>query len=298
MLRAASRQAWIEGLEPVRLWGLEFRTPVGLAAGFDKNGRLLRALPNLGFGFAEIGSVTPRPQPGNSRPRLRRDASRVAIWNAMGFNNDGVEAVAGRLARARERGWLPSNFPVGVNLGKNKDTPNDEAWRDYLAGARRFLPLADYLVVNVSSPNTPGLRALQEPEGVGRILDPILEARAGGSRRVPVLLKLAPELSGEALARLASALGGRVDGWVLTKTLQADSGGWSGGPLTELSRERLRDAHALGMRPVISCGGILDAEEARARLDSGASLVQAYAGYVYGGPSFPARLARAAASRR
>ena len=113
-----------------------------------------------------------------------------------------------------------------------------------------------------------------------------------------MLLKLAPELSGEALARLASALGGRVDGWVLTNTLQADSGGWSGGPLTELSRERLRDAHALGMRPVISCGGILDAEEARARLDSGASLVQAYAGYVYGGPSFPARLARAAASRR
>jgi len=291
LLRAASRQSLVSAGASKKVWDLEFRSPVGLAAGFDKNGVLLRALPHLGFGFAEIGSVTPRPQPGNPRPRLSRDPSRQAIWNAMGFNNDGVEAVARRLEQARSCGWIPSDFPVGVNLGKNKDTPNEEAHRDYLAGARRFLSLADYLVVNVSSPNTPGLRALQEPEGVRRILDPILDVRAGTVRSVPVLLKLAPEISGASLVELLDQLEHRVDGWILTNTLQFNSGGLSGKPLAELSRARLLEAIGRTRKPIISVGGILDADEARRRVESGASLIQAYAGYIYGGPAFPARLA-------
>ncbi|MBU6376654.1 MAG: dihydroorotate dehydrogenase (quinone), partial [Bdellovibrionales bacterium] len=159
-LRLLSAQSSLPTSASKKLWNLQFRTPVGLAAGFDKNGRLLRALPHCGFGFAEIGSVTPRAQPGNSKPRMSRDPSRQALWNAMGFNNEGAEAVARRLAHAREAGWVPSDFPVGVNLGKNKDTPNEQAHADYLEGSRLFLGLADYLVINVSSPNTPGLRAL------------------------------------------------------------------------------------------------------------------------------------------
>jgi dihydroorotate dehydrogenase len=291
LLRTVARQHVIPGGSAREVWNLRFRSPVGLAAGFDKNGVLLRALPHLGFGFAEIGSVTPRPQPGNPRPRLSRDASRKAIWNAMGFNNDGIEVVAARLEQARGSGWIPSDFPVGVNLGKNKDTPNEVAHRDYLAGARRFMLLADYLVVNVSSPNTPGLRALQEPEGVRRILDPILEVRAGGARSVPVLLKLAPEISGTLLAELLRQLEDRVDGWILTNTLQSNSGGLSGEPLAEFSRARLLEAVGQTSKPIISVGGILDAHEARGRIEAGASLIQAYAGYIYGGPAFPARVA-------
>ncbi len=293
LLRAVSRQSLVPAAAATRVWDLEFRSPVGLAAGFDKNGVLLQALPHLGFGFAEIGSVTPRPQPGNPRPRLSRDPSRHAIWNAMGFNNDGVEVVARRLEHAREQGWIPCNFPIGVNLGKNKDTPNEEAHRDYLEGARRFLSVADYLVINVSSPNTPGLRALQEPEGIRRIVDPILESRAGSRPGVPVLLKLAPEIGGTALAELLGALEDRTDGWILTNTLQSNSGGLSGGPLAELSRARLLEAAGQTKKPIISVGGVLDPEEAARRVRAGASLVQAYAGYIYGGPAFPAELAAA-----
>jgi dihydroorotate dehydrogenase len=290
LLRAVSRQSLVSPGAARRVWNLDFRTAVGLAAGFDKNGVLLQALPHLGFGFAEIGSVTPRPQPGNARPRLSRDPSRQAIWNAMGFNNDGVEVVARRLEYAREQGWIPTNFPVGVNLGKNKDTPNEEAHRDYLEGARRFLSLADYLVINVSSPNTPGLRALQEPEGLRRIVDPILETRAGLRRSVPVLLKLAPETGGTTLAELLRALEDQIDGWILTNTLQSNSGGLSGGPLADLSRARLLETVGQTKKPIISVGGILDPGEAAQRVRSGASLVQAYAGYIYGGPAFPAQL--------
>jgi len=298
LLRAISRQALVPADAATQVWNLQFRSPVGLAAGFDKNGVLLRALPHLGFGFAEIGSVTPRPQPGNPRPRLARDPSRQAIWNAMGFNNDGIEVVARRLEHARAEGWIPSDFPVGVNLGKNKDTPNEEAHRDYLEGSRRFLPFADYLVVNVSSPNTPGLRALQEPEGVRRILDPILEARAGSRRSVPVLLKLAPEIGGPALAELLGALEDRVDGWILTNTLQSNSGGLSGAPLAEMSRARLLEAVGQTRKPIISVGGILGEGEAAERIRAGASLVQTYAGDIYGGPAFPARLAAAVSVSR
>jgi dihydroorotate dehydrogenase len=298
LLRAVSRQSLVPAAAATRVWDLDFRSPVGLAAGFDKNGILLRALPHLGFGFAEIGSVTPRPQPGNPRPRLSRDPSRQAIWNAMGFNNDGVDAVARRLEHARAQGWIPSDFPIGVNLGKNKDTPNEEAHCDYLEGARRFLALADYLVVNVSSPNTPGLRALQEPDRIRRILDPILEARVGSPRSVPVLLKLAPEIGGAAWAELLHSLESRVDGWILTNTLQSNSGGLSGGPLAELSRARLVEAVCGTRKPIISVGGILDRGHAAERIRMGASLVQTYAGYIYGGPAFPAELAAAISAAR
>jgi len=296
LLRTVSRQASIPLSARVNRWNLTFRSPVGLAAGFDKNGRLLRSLPHLGFGFAEIGSITPKPQPGNPRPRLSRDPAQLALWNAMGFNNDGVEAVARRLSEAREQGWIPSDFPVGVNLGKNKDTSNERAHEDYLIGAQRFFGLADYLVVNISSPNTPGLRALQEPEGVKRIIGPILEAREAARSRVPVLLKLAPEISGESLTALLSSLDREIDGWLLTNTLQFNSGGLSGGPLRKISRDRLQEAYRQTAKPIISCGGILDPSEGRGRLDAGAALIQTYSGYIYGGPAFPARLAAAAVS--
>jgi len=297
LLQLLSAQAKLPSSASKRLWGLDFRTPVGLAAGFDKNGRLLRALPHLGFGFAEIGSVTPKAQLGNPRPRMSRDPSRQALWNAMGFNNEGAEAVARRLAHAREAGWIPSDFPVGVNLGKNKDTPNEQARLDYFEGARLFLGLADYLVINLSSPNTPGLRALQEPRAIRGILDPILELREARSLNTPILLKLAPEIEGEGLGELLSGLEDRVEGWVLTNTLQSLSGdragGLSGGPLRDISRLRLKEALSWTSKPVISCGGILDVEEARSRRDLGATLIQVYTGYIYGGPSYPVELSQA-----
>ncbi len=289
LLRTISRQSRLRPEAARTIWGVRFRSPIGLAAGFDKNGRLLRALPHLGFGFAEIGSVTPRPQPGNPRPRLSRDASQRALWNAMGFNNDGIEAVARRLAEARDQSWIPSDFPVGVNLGKNKDTSLELAHEDYLSGASRFMSLADYLVVNISSPNTPGLRALQEPERVRRIVDPILECRERMRSTTPLLLKLAPEIAGDSLSVLLKSLP-EIDGWVLTNTLQVNSGGISGGPLAELSGRRLEEAFEWTRKPIISCGGILESAEARRRLNSGAALLQVYSGYVYGGPSFPAAL--------
>jgi dihydroorotate dehydrogenase len=293
-----SRQDLLTPALRTRIWDLDFRSVVGLAAGFDKNGRLLRALPHLGFGFAEIGSVTPLPQSGNTRPRLARNPAEQAIWNAMGFNNDGVEAVARRLEHARHSGWIPVDFPVGVNLGKNKDTSNEEAFRDYLAGASRFLGLADYLVVNVSSPNTAGLRALQQPSELIKILEPVLSVRASKAPRTPVLLKLAPEIAGEALAELIHALDPLLDGWIFTNTLQASPGGISGGPLALLSRERTFQAIALTRKPIVSCGGILTPDEARVRVNGGARLVQTYSGYVYGGPEFPVRCGLIATSER
>ncbi|OFZ79070.1 MAG: dihydroorotate dehydrogenase (quinone) [Bdellovibrionales bacterium RIFOXYD1_FULL_53_11] len=300
-LRLASGVPLVSGWSAHRALGMDFISRVGLAGGFDKDARIVRALPALGFGFAEIGTVTPRPQSGNPRPRLFRDVERNAIFNKMGFNNDGAVVVSERLRRAR--GGLPAGFRVGVNIGKNKDTPLEAAAGDYMAAARCFEGLADFFVINVSSPNTPGLRALQEPEALKPIIEGVGGIVSTWWNRPPVLLKLAPELAGtgelERLIKTVEPWG--VDGWVLTNTLAGAymtkrgeelSGGWSGEPLSEKARSALLEARAATGRTIISVGGIMNPEEARARILVGADLVQVYTGWIFGGPSFPVEIAR------
>jgi len=284
------------------VFGMPFASRVGLAAGFDKDGEILGDLPALGFGFAEIGTVTPRPQPGNPKPRLFRDAERQAIFNLMGFNNAGAPAVARRIARERVR--LPRLFRVGINLGKNRDTLLEEAASDYVQAAAAFEGLVDYLVINVSSPNTPGLRSLQSVEQLKPIIGGVGDLIAKWSRCPPLLVKLAPETSGSELAELLvgiERLG--IDGWVLTNTLAGTlrdrdreySGGWSGAPLTGHARSRLREARQVTGLPIISVGGIMSVDEARVRRGLGADLVQIYTGWIYRGPSFATEIARAIA---
>jgi dihydroorotate dehydrogenase len=288
----------VEGLER-EVFGMKFLNPLGLAAGFDKNAELLPVLPELGFGFAEIGTVTPRAQPGNPRPRLFREPERQAIFNRMGFNNLGAPLVAERIRRVKP--LLPPHFRVGVNVGKNKDTEANRAAEDFARATEPFQGLADYLVVNVSSPNTPGLRDLQNEDALRRILESVKEVVARWTVTPPILLKLAPEIEAEPLTQLMGALESSVgvDGWVLTNTLGGSyerktgevlPGGWSGSPLSELSRSRLRAARAATRLPVISVGGIMDEREASARLSLGADLIQIYSGWIFGGPRFPHRV--------
>ncbi len=293
---------------PVNALGLTFPSALGLAAGFDKNAVGIDALAALGFGHVEVGTVTAEPQPGNPRPRLFRLPADRAIVNRMGFNNDGAEAVAVRLAdRARRRGkGRGTPVVLGVNIGKTKVVPEDDeaaVLADYTKSARLLGPYADYLVVNVSSPNTPGLRSLQAVERLG----PLLE----GVRRVadvPLLVKIAPDLADDdvtAVARLALEL--RLEGVIATNTtisrqgLQTPAaqveamgaGGLSGRPVAARSLEVLRLLRQVSGRDLtlVSVGGISTPADARARLDAGASLVQAYTGFVYGGPGWPRRVA-------
>lgn len=287
-----------------RVFGMTFRSRVGLAAGFDKDGELLQALPHLGFGFVEIGTITPLPQPGNPRPRLFRSPENQALFNCMGFNGAGAEEVSRRISRVR--GKLPEHFRVGINLGKNKDTALVNAASDYRKAAIFFRDLADYIVINVSSPNTPGLRSLQTVEALRPIVDQVADVTSNWSTKPPLLLKLAPEIVGEDLNSLVSAfespsLGSQIGGWIFTNTLAGTlkvvrtfvSGGWSGGPLSEKSRLSLSQARSKSRLPIISVGGILTANEAIERRKSGADLVQIYTGWVYGGPEFPSRVAEA-----
>ncbi|OFZ52782.1 MAG: dihydroorotate dehydrogenase (quinone) [Bdellovibrionales bacterium RIFOXYC1_FULL_54_43] len=302
-LRIASGEA-----QPPRLvssaskivFGMEFRSRVGLAAGFDKDAEVLLGLPDLGFGFAEVGTVTPRAQPGNSRPRLFRDPARAALFNRMGFNNLGAEVVARNIAEAR--GGLPSTFRVGVNIGKNRDTPLEEASSDYSKAVKPFETLADYVVINVSSPNTPGLRSLQTVEAIRSITGAVIDVILRWKKPVPLLLKLAPEIQGHDLKKLmAAAESAGINGWVLTNTLgggfetprETLSGGWSGGPLTNEARRALVEARSQTRLPIVSVGGILTPQEAVARCRCGAELIQIYSGWIFGGPSFPSRLRRA-----
>ncbi len=305
-LRGISGTSWIQarGAEPgpraPQVLGLVFRSRLGLAAGLDKDCEILGALPDLGFGFAEIGTLTPRPQPGNDRPRLFRDPAHDALFNRMGFNNEGAEAAARRLERTLGR--LPAGFRVGVNLGKNKDTPAESAHLDYALAAAPFEGLADYLVINVSSPNTPGLRALQTVQALQPIVEAVRERIAPWKSRPPVFLKLAPELDAAALSEIVPAgESWGVEGWVLTNTKAGQwrlptapdaplPGGWSGAPVREASRESLRVVRSLTRRPIISVGGILSKEEALERIRMGADLLQIYSGWILKGPSFPAHL--------
>ena len=280
--------------------GIRFRSPIGLAAGFDKNAEILTALPHLGFGYAEIGTVTPLPQAGNPLPRLFRDPANESLFNRMGFNGDGAEIIARRVEAAKK--FLPEDFRVGINIGKNKDTPLESAANDYIAAVRPFRDLADYIAVNVSSPNTPGLRSLQSLAALKPIIEGVNLEISAWKQRPPLFLKLAPEVLGDQLSEiLSSAEKWGVNGWILTNTLAGEwskkvesplSGGWSGRFLCEQSRNVLKQARLETALPIISVGGIMSVDEAQIRLKEGADLIQVYSGWVFAGPSFPARIAQ------
>jgi dihydroorotate dehydrogenase len=284
-----------------RLLGLDFPNPVGLAAGYDKNAEVFGPALRLGFGFAEIGSVTPRPQSGNPKPRLFRLTEDRAVINRMGFNNDGLDAVAARLAACKPAGI------VGANLGKNKDSA--EASADYAAGVRALGPHADYLVINVSSPNTPGLRALQGREPLAALIAAVRAARGGN--RPPLLLKIAPDLTDADKQDIAEvALSSGLDGLIVSNTTiarppalrgaaKAETGGLSGGPLFAPSTAVLADMYRLtgGKLPLIGVGGIASAEDAYAKIRAGASLLQIYSALVYEGPGLVDRIKQGLAAK-
>ena len=286
------------GLERT-VFGVRFPNPVGLAAGFDKDGRLTTLLPALGFGFLEIGSVTLEPQPGNPRPRLFRAPESRALVNRMGFNSEGARAVARRLAAQPGRA-----VPLGINLGLNKGT---EAAKAPAAYARTFRVLAehgDYFVVNVSSPNTPGLRDLQKVKDLAAILEAVQEANVA---RKPVLLKLSPDLADEDFAAAIETAGTLAQGLVVSNTTiardgvdarwAAEAGGLSGAPLKARATELVRRARSLTRLPIVGVGGIETAADARERLDAGADLVQLYTGLVYNGPGSVKRITAGLAGR-
>jgi dihydroorotate dehydrogenase len=274
-----------------KLFGLTFPNPIGLAAGFDKNTEGVTIWPRLGFGFMELGTITPRAQPGNPRPRVFRLPAQQGLINRLGFPNVGAEEVARRLEKIKAAGRWPRE-PVGMNIGKNKETPLEEAGRDYVACFRATRDLADYFVVNVSSPNTPGLRQLQTGAFLDSILGPLRDEDAAGKR--PLLLKIAPDLVEEDLVNIVAAVEKyRLDGIVATNTtidktglpLQ-EQGGVSGRPLTSRSTEIIRIVHRLtgGRVPIVGVGGIFNADDAREKFAAGASLLQLYTGFVYEGP--------------
>jgi dihydroorotate dehydrogenase len=274
--------------------------PIGLAAGFDKNADILPLLPYFGFGHAEIGTVTPLPQGGNERPRLFRIPKDRTLFNRMGFNNLGAGIISERLRKAKP--GLPPGFKVGINLGKNKMTPDADAALDYVKAARSFLDTADYFVINVSSPNTPGLRALQTPEALVPIVQQVKSVINGSGREIPLYVKLAPEMTGEPLMKLIQALeSAGVSGFILTNTLggvyiyreKELPGGYSGQNLSSLSLERLLEAKTYTSLPIISVGGIMTVEDALKRLKAGASEIQLYTGWIYGGPFFAKKIWKA-----
>ncbi len=290
---------------PVSVFGLDFPNPLGLAAGMDKNGVAAPMWPALGFGFSELGGVTWHGQPGNPRPRLFRIPAEEAIVNRMGFNNEGALALAARLANWRACGAWPAH-PVGINLGKSKITPLESAADDYLASFRELWPLADFFVVNVSSPNTPNLRQLQDRRELDQILASLQSANAAlaspsGAHPKPVLVKVAPDLSWEALDEILEvSLARNLAGIVATNTtitrpgtqdpligrIYQDTGGLSGRPLHARSTEVIRHIHRqVGRRlPIIGVGGITTAEEAWEKVTAGASLLQMYSALVFHGP--------------
>lgn len=292
--------------------GLPFRNPVGLAAGFDKNAEYLRELECLGFGFVETGTVTPRPQPGNDKPRVFRLVKDQALINRMGFNNEGVDAVAERLKKWKNHHQTGDTgayrMIIGGNIGKNKVTPNEEAWKDYEICFNSLHPWVDYFVVNVSSPNTPGLRELQEKESLRKILTQLQALNRQKTVQKPILLKIAPDLSEAQLddvAALALEIG--LDGLVATNTTisreglspeseagSRETGGLSGRPLLKKSTEVLKYLieKTNGRIPVIASGGIFTGEEAREKMKTGAPLVQVWTGFIYVGPAICKKICR------
>lgn len=286
------------GFEPIELFGLKFANPLGVAAGFDKNGSVVNQLATLGFGFIEVGTVTYRPQPGNPRPRMFRLPDDQALINRLGFNNDGAEIVAERLRH------LERKCVVGVNIGKNKDVPNEEAVENYLTSFDLVHPVADYISVNISSPNTPTLRELQQADSL-EVLVSALQDRNVELGRKPLLVKIAPDLQDaevEACVDVCRRYG--VDGIIATNTTIArqglktkdveaiGAGGLSGKPLARRSDEVVSKIYrySRGMIPIVGVGGIFTAEDAFRKIVAGASLLQVYTGFVYGGPRFASDL--------
>ena len=296
-----------ERYAPVRVLGLEFPNRVGLAAGFDKNARAWPAAAALGFGHVEIGTVTALAQDGNPKPRMFRYPAQEAVINRMGFNNQGAAAVAARLATQPGRG--ARKIPLGVNLGKSKVADIDRATEDYLASFTRLADFADYLVLNVSSPNTPGLRQLQDESRLRELLGAITGANRARAVRVPVLLKIAPDLTWPQIdAVLAVIAQFGLDGVIATNTTLArpgyfsavsEAGGLSGAPVRRRSTEIVAyiSRATAGKLPIIGVGGITDVVGAAEKLDAGAALVQVYTGMIYRGPFFAAELAKGLAAR-
>lgn len=323
MMRTADRLGILRGLtgsgqalnpvdSSVDLMGLRFPNRVGLAAGMDKTGSAVHAFGELGFGHVEIGTVTPRPQPGNEKPRLFRLKEHEAIINRMGFNNPGIEGMLANLAHSKKdfRGIL------GINIGKNFDTPNEEAIRDYLLCFEGVYAASDYVTANLSSPNTKGLRDLQNAETCGDLIRQLQAKRTGlqaaqGGKYVPIVIKIAPDLSDEAIITLAGVFNETgIDGVITTNTtiardavaghaFGAEAGGLSGAPLTTKSTEvlRLLRREMNDAIPIIGSGGVMTADDAKAKFDAGAALVQVYTGLVYKGPGLVTEIAGLAAEQ-
>ena len=290
--------------KPVQVMGLSFKNPVGLAAGLDKNGDTIDALAALGFGFIEIGTVTPRPQPGNPKPRLFRLPEHQAIINRMGFNNQGIDHLLDRVTQSAYRGIL------GINIGKNFDTPIERAVDDYLICLRKAYPLASYVTINISSPNTKNLRQLQQGDEIKALMSALkeeqLKLQQEHGKYVPLALKIAPDLSEEEIGHIAKLLlEFAIDAVIATNTtiardaiaghpLANEAGGLSGAPVKEKSTAVVRSlaAELQGRCPIIAAGGILGAEDAAEKLAAGASLVQVYTGLIYKGPQLIVEILR------
>lgn len=303
---------WMErgaGADPVRCFGLTFPNRIGLAAGFDKHAKAWPAAAALGFGHVEIGTVTAQAQPGNARPRVFRFPEHEAVINRMGFNNEGAAVVAARLARQPKPGARP--IPLGINLGKSKVAPLEQATADYLTSFAALADYADYVALNVSSPNTPDLRRLQDEDRLRELLSAITTAnRARGAGAKPVLLKIAPDLSFSQIDAVLHVIAEyRLDGIIATNTTLArpglfaqvnESGGLSGAPLRRRATEVISFISRAtgGKLPIIGVGGIMDAASAQEKLDAGATLLQVYTGLIYRGPFFARELTRAMAHRR
>ena len=307
-LRAASRidlalralKVFQPRAKPKRLFGLNFPNPIGVAAGLDKNGVALPAWAALGFGFIEIGTVTAKAQPGNPKPRIFRFPEQSALINRLGFNNDGAEIIARRLSKLqRSRGW--PDVPIGINIGKSMSTPLTEATQDYLYSFRLLREFADYIVLNVSSPNTPGLRELQGPDALAELLSAIGEKNL--ITRKPIVVKIAPDLAPEELEPIVSTCeANKVAAIIATNTTldhspipsaQDEQGGLSGRPLLEKSTALIRQIVTRSTIPVIASGGIMDANSARDKIEAGAQLLQIYTGLIYRGPGLLREIARA-----
>lgn len=283
--------------------GLDFPNPVGLAAGFDKHAEVIDAVMGFGFGSVEIGSITPKPQPGNPRPRLFRIPEAEAIINRFGFNSDGFDICLERIKTYRAWQQVPNGI-VGINIGKNKESPDAAA--DYVAGIKIFAPYADYLTVNVSSPNTPGLRDLQTKEALANLLKQVMDVRNTGAKRPPVFVKIAPDQNDEQMRDIAEVvLASQIDGLIIGNTtvsrpaaippdLAKELGGLSGKPLFDMSTQILAKMYKLtgGKIPLIGCGGISSGEDAYKKIRAGASLVQLYSALVYQGPHLVRRVNR------
>lgn len=291
--------------KPLRVMGLDFANPIGLAAGLDKNGDYIDALGDLGFGFIEIGTVTPRPQPGNPKPRLFRLREQEAIINRMGFNNKGVNHLVSQVEKRRYKGVL------GINIGKNFDTPVEKASSDYLVGLERVYPCADYVTINLSSPNTPGLRSLQIGDALKKLVYELADRKSALStqhrKHVPLLIKISPDMSDEEIHHLAAvALECNIDGLIATNTTLArehvqgsvyagEAGGLSGKPVFDSSTQVLRELKKTlgGKLSLVGVGGIHSADTALAKFNAGADLVQLYTGFIYRGPELLSEIRRA-----